>query len=144
MFENIASTYGNVDRTEAGAFASDAGKQVPLLWTHKRDEPGGLGRLQETPEGIRVEGKLDLDTVAGREAYTRVKKGIVRALSIGFEVIDYAFERTVRVIQKGQIHEVSLVLFPANDRATILAAKEEVSGAMARELLSYCSINAKG
>jgi phage head maturation protease len=31
-----------------------------------------------------VTGELLLDTIAGREAYTRLKAGLVKALSVGF------------------------------------------------------------
>src|SRR3974390_1206327 len=120
-FEGLASTYGNVDRQgdriAKGAFAKNNGSEVPLLWSHKTDEPIGLGRLQETHEGVKVYGTLDLDTNAGREAYSRLKKGIVKALSIGFEATQRAFDGAVRVIKEGTIREVSLVVFPANEQA---------------------------
>jgi HK97 family phage prohead protease len=141
-FEGVATSYGNVDqagdRILPGAFREDDGKEVPLLWSHKRDEPVGLARLAETPSGVRAEGKLDLDTTAGREAYSRLKKGIVKSLSIGFQILSHAFEGSVRVIQQGSIKEVSLVLFPANEQARILAVKESAADvSAARQLLPY-------
>lgn len=139
-FEGIASVYGNVDsqgdRIEAGAFAEQDGARVPLLWSHKRDEPVGIGTLEDSPAGVLIKGKLDLDTEAGREAYSRVKKGIVRGLSIGLQLIQHAYDGAVRVIRKGAIREVSLVLFPANPEARVLAVKQGESPAA--ELLRYC------
>ena len=139
-FEGVASVYGNVDsqgdRIEAGAFSEDHGKEVPLLWSHKRDEPIGIGRLENSPAGVMVKGQLDLDTTAGREAYSRLKKGIVKGLSIGLQLVQHAYDGAVRVIRKGAIREVSLVLFPANPDARVLAVKEE-AGAVS-DLLKYC------
>ncbi len=139
-FEGLAAVYGNVDtqgdRIPPGSLAECIGQQVPLLWSHKRDEPVGLGKLEDSPAGVVIKGKFDLDTTAGREAYSRVKKGIVKGLSIGLQIVKHAYEGTVRVIQKGIIREVSLVLFPANPDAQVLTVKEE--GAPAAELLRYC------
>ncbi len=43
--------------------------------------------LTETPLGLLVKGKkLLLDTVAGTEAYARMKAGILKALSVGFRL----------------------------------------------------------
>jgi HK97 family phage prohead protease len=140
-FEGIASVYGNVDsqgdRIEAGAFADQDGAQVPLLWSHKRDEPVGLGKLVHTAAGVLIKGKLDLDTTAGREAYSRLQKGIVKGLSIGLQLIQHAYDGAVRVIRKGAIREVSLVLFPANPAAMVTAVKKE-GESPAAELLRYC------
>jgi HK97 family phage prohead protease len=124
------------DRIESGAFAEDNGKEVPLLWSHKRDEPVGIGRLENTPDGVLLKGKLDLDTQAGREAYSRLRKGVVKGLSIGLQLLQHVYDGAVRVIRKGTIREVSLVLFPANPEARVLAAKGEESSAA--ELLRYC------
>lgn len=139
-FEGVASVYGNVDsqgdRIEAGAFSEDHGKEVPLLWSHKRDEPIGIGRLENSPAGVLVKGQLDLDTTAGREAYSRLKKGIVKGLSIGLQLVQHAYDGAVRVIRKGAIREVSLVLFPANPDARVLAVKEQ--GGAVSDLLKYC------
>jgi uncharacterized protein len=142
VFVGIASTYGNVDRVgdriEKGAFSDTHGADVPVLWAHKQDQPVGIGRLEETEEGVRITGKLNLDTTAGREAYANLKRGIVKALSVGFELVKHAMEGTVRVIKQGKIREVSLVVFPANPQALVTAVKEEhAASCTARELLPY-------
>jgi uncharacterized protein len=110
---------------------------VPLLFAHKTDVPVGLGKLEEDAGGVRIAGKLNLETVAGREAYSNLKAGIVKSLSIGFELLKHVLEGSTRVIQKGAIREVSLVLFPANEQARILAVKEEQTACPAKELLRY-------
>jgi uncharacterized protein len=143
-FIGYASTYGNCDRTgdviSKGAFSDDHGTSVPVLWAHKQDQPVGIGRLEETEDGVRITGKLNLDTTAGREAYANLKRGIVKALSVGFELVKHAMDGTVRVIKQGRIREVSLVVFGANPAATITAVKDTASieaVCPARELLSF-------
>jgi uncharacterized protein len=140
-FVGFASTYGNVDRVgdriEKGAFADTHGADVPVLWAHKQDQPVGIGRLEETEDGVRITGKLNLETNAGREAYSNLRKGVVRALSVGFEMVKHAMEGTVRVIKQGKIREVSLVVFPANPNALVTAVKEDAQICAARELMPY-------
>jgi HK97 family phage prohead protease len=73
-FEGLAAD-GNIetqgDRIEPGAFKAAEGQQIPLLFAHKTDKPVGIGTVTETPHGLWVKGKLLLDTIAGRKAYTR-------------------------------------------------------------------------
>jgi hypothetical protein len=60
------------------------------------------------------------------------------AQSIGSELVQDAIGRAVQVIKQGRIHEVSLVVFPANPLATITAVKEEQEDTCpAKELLPY-------
>lgn len=126
-FIGVATTFGNVDKTgdriEASAFDTSAGTEVPILFAHKTDEPVGLGKLEKSGDGILLKGQLNLETTAGREAYSNLKAGIIKSLSIGFQLVRSVFEGSVRVIKQGIIREVSLVLFPANDRALVLSVK---------------------
>ena len=74
-----------------------------------------------------MKGKLLLDTVAGREAYARLKAGVVRALSVGFKLpSDGATVKAgVRVITRGILKEISLVVFGANELAAVATVKED-------------------
>lgn len=127
-FEGLAAVYGNIDtqgdRIEPGAFAADVDKDVPILWSHKRDEVVGVGRLEDSADGLRIKGKLLLDTTAGREAYARLKAGAVKGLSVGFRLLKHILEGAVRVIQQGAVAEVSLTPFPANPAALVTSVKE--------------------
>lgn len=140
-FIGIATSFGNVDRTgdriDATAFDASVGTEVPILFAHKTDEPVGLGKLEKSGDGILLKGQLNLETVAGREAYSNLKAGIIRSLSIGFELVKSAFEGAVRVIKQGVIREVSLVLFPANQRALVLSVKDDARPAAARKLSRF-------
>jgi uncharacterized protein len=126
-FVGVATTFGNIDKTgdriEPSAFDGGLGT-VPILFAHDPASPVGLGTLQKAGDGILLNGQLNLETVAGREAYSNVRKGIIKSLSIGFQLVKSAFEGSVRVIKQGIIREVSLVLFPANDRALVLSVKD--------------------
>jgi len=129
-FEGMAAAYGNTDeqgdRIEPGAFKAAEGERIPLLFAHKTDQPIGFATVTETPQGLLVKGKLLLDTVAGAEAYARMKAGILKALSVGFRLPSdgFSIKAGVRVISKAILKEVSLVIFPANPLAAVTALKQ--------------------
>jgi HK97 family phage prohead protease len=86
-----------------------------------------------------VKGKLLLDTVAGREAYTRLKAGLVKALSVGFQLPSEGFSRKdgIRVITRAVLKEISLVIFGANALAAGAAVKEETPQSPLKPLLGW-------
>jgi hypothetical protein len=133
-FEGLAAAYGNVDsqgdRIEAGAFKGAEGEKIPLLFAHKTDQPVGFATVTETPQGLMVKGKLLLDTVAGAEAYSRLKAGVLKALSVGFRLPKdgFSIKAGVRVISKAILKEISLVVFPANPLAEVTAVKHDEHG----------------
>jgi len=61
-----------------------------------------------------------------REALELLRQKAIKGLSIGFESIKEAFEGTVRVLSEIKLWEVSVVTFPANDRATVTVVKAVV------------------
>lgn len=105
---------------------------MPLLWQHKNDKPVGSVKFDKpTKNGITFEAKIakidEPGTLKDRldEAWQSVKMGLVRAVSIGFRAVEYAFiEGTggVRFV-KTEVMELSLVTIPANAGATITAIK---------------------
>jgi HK97 family phage prohead protease len=129
-FEGWASTYGNKDQdneiVERGAFTKnlqDRGPDRPLLWSHFVSKPIGVVHLKDTQEGLAVRGELDLDTQDGRDAHRRLKKKIVRGMSIGYRILKDEFVDGARVLKELLLFEVSLVVLPANPRARITAVK---------------------
>jgi HK97 family phage prohead protease len=133
-FEGIAAAYGNVDsqgdRIEPGTFKAAEGEQIPLLFAHKTDQPIGFATVTETAQGLLVKGKLLLDTVAGSEAYSRLKAGVLKSLSVGFVLPKEGFsiKAGIRVISKAILKEISLVVFPANPLAAVTAVKDGMAG----------------
>ena len=142
-FEGIAAAYGNVDhhgdRIEPGTFKSAEGEQIPLLFAHKTDQPIGYATVTETAQGLMVKGKLLLDTVAGSEAYSRLKNGVLKALSVGFQLPKdgFSFKDGVRVISRAVLKEISLVVFGANSAALVSAVKSEDGDCAAAKLVVF-------
>lgn len=135
LFEGLASTYGTIDLgrdlVERGAFAetlAKRGAEVPILWAHDMASPVGLGQLADSAEGLRITGALDLETTSGREAYSRVRKRIVKGLSIGFMLPDggAVMDGGVRRLKRIDLYEVSLVTLPMNTNARVTHIKSTI------------------
>lgn len=100
-----------------GAFSSDNGKKVPLVWNHRHDdvtEVLGNALLEERPGGIYAYCSFN-DTERGQSAREIVRHGDIVALSIFANQLK---QRGGDVIH-GAIKEVSLVLAGANRGALI-------------------------
>lgn len=147
-FEGYASVFGNVDlhgdRIERGAFkrtldhARQSGRPIPLLWQHHVDEPiGVVADLAEDEHGLRMTGRLVLETARAREAYALLRAGALGGLSIGFQTVKESWDSGVRVIREVKLFEISLVTIPANPEATVATVKgiapEDVSEQLAPE-----------
>jgi HK97 family phage prohead protease len=130
-FSGFASTYGNTDlggdEIVAGAFAktlADKGGEVPLLWAHNPSEPIGIAKLTDTAAGLQVAGKLILDGVpTAQKVYALMKAGVLKGLSIGYDVVRYDLADNVRRLLELKLWEISAVTFPMNERATVTAVK---------------------
>lgn len=118
----------------SGAFGDSllkkhAGKDIKLLWQHQADEPIGVfTKVVEDEHGLFVEGKLLLEIERAREAYSLIKSGALKGLSIGFIVKQYEYDDNgTRLILEADLWEISLVTFPANEEAQILSLKSNRS-----------------
>lgn len=142
--EGYGSVFGVRDNYDdviaSGAFAAtlkahkDAGTMPAMLWQHDSSEPIGIWTsMVEDARGLRIIGKLALDTVRGKEAYALLKMGALNGLSIGFISKQWAYDRDteVRTLTEIDLWEVSLVTFPANEKARITGVK---SGGGASEI----------
>jgi HK97 family phage prohead protease len=130
VFVGLASVYGNVDLqgdiVDPGAFTksiAERGADVPILWQHDQTEPIGLGTLSDSADGLLIKGHLDLDTPQGARAYSALKKGYVKGLSIGYDVVKQKFDKGSRHLIDLKLYEVSTVTFPANEAANVVAVK---------------------
>ncbi len=148
--EGWASTFGNKDSYDdivmAGAFSDSIAQRIPkMLWQHDTAQPVGVWTdAKETDMGLYVKGEL-LDTTLGNDVYKMLKAGAITDMSIGYTTVDsvYDAKANARLLKKLDLWEVSLVTFPANDKANITmvkAALEDIDMAsdMLDQVLGIC------
>ena len=136
MFEGYASVFNNADLGNdvilSGAFTKSlkktGAKGVKLLYQHKADMPIGVFEsIEEDKRGLKVRGKLALQTQMGHEAYELMNMGALDGLSIGFRVSpkgqSYDAKGKRRMIKEVELMEISLVTFPMNPKAKIRSVK---------------------
>ena len=141
--EGYASVFGvkdsYADIIEPGAFVKSladhkvAGTNPAMLWQHNQDQPLGVWtEMAEDGQGLRVKGKLALDTIRGKEAHSLLKMGALNGLSIGFVSKEWSYDRetNIRKLSQVDLWEVSLVTFPANHNARITGVKNIDSSAI--------------
>ncbi|MEP4195974.1 MAG: HK97 family phage prohead protease [Aliishimia sp.] len=132
--DGYGAVFGNVDQgydlIEPGAFADSlkGNRKVKMLWHHDPRSPIGVwDEVKEDEKGLWVKGRILGEVEKGREATALVKAGAVDGLSIGYRTLEYREAKVddhwVRVIEKAELWEVSLVTFPMNAEATIDAVK---------------------
>jgi HK97 family phage prohead protease len=111
------------ERFEKGAI--DLTADVKLFRDHE-DIIGVVTEMQETDEGLLIKAKIS-ETVLGNETLNLVKDGAIRSFSVGFiPVIDEKKDNTI-IRKKVNLKEVSLVAFPAYDKAEVLSVREETN-----------------
>lgn len=146
QFTGYGAIFGNIDsygeKIQRGAFAETLttwkkrGKWPKMLLQH-----GGMGvtsddmlpvgqwtSMSEDSKGLKVQGHLfALNTERGQYIYEGLKSGELDSLSIGFQTIDSEMEtidgRAIKILTNINLWEVSIVTFPANDKATISSVK---------------------
>lgn len=106
---------------------------MPLLWQHKHDQPIGHTTFgKPTKSGIPFEAEfvhpdsVKSETLKDRlqMAWDSVKTQLVRAVSIGFRPIEYAFMDNGGIrYSETEVFELSAVTIPANSEAIITAVK---------------------
>lgn len=132
-FVGVASVYGvedlGGDIVDKGAFKKTISENpvVPILWQHKSDEVIGEGSVKEWQGKVLLEGKLDLEDTTAQKAYGKMKRRLVKGLSIGFSTIKSTWEevegRMVRHISELKLWEVSVVTFPMLPAAQVTRVK---------------------
>lgn len=130
-FEGYASIFGEVDSygeaTDPGSFkASLSGRMPKMLWQHDQKRPiGTFTGASEDSRGLHVRGKLLLSVQDGRDAKEHIDAGTVDGLSIGYDAKGDTFDQKtgVRHLTSIDLHEVSVVTFPAGPSARITSLK---------------------
>ena len=132
QFAGYASLFGKPsdavrDIVAPGAFRSSLARGMPQM----KSEHGGpvIGEWTEVVEddlGLRVKGRFDLSTPAGRRAYDDVASGRRDGLSIGYYATKTASERDgSRALLEVDLREISVVREPASSRSRILSVKSK-------------------
>lgn len=132
-FTGMASMYGEVDLggdvVERGAFAKTLAENpvIPVLWQHKSDEVIGSGTIRNNRDGISIDGVLDMEDPTALKAYRKMKLGLMKGLSIGFNTVQDEIKNGVRHLKEVRLWEVSIVTFPMLTSATVTSVKQMVS-----------------
>lgn len=150
-FIGYASVFGNKDSygdvVLAGAFTNTLadwkakGIPIPLLWGHNTADPDfNLGEILEATEddrGLKVHGRLDMESPKAAQTYRLLKSGRVNQMSFAYRVVDGAYiqpegeDKTWRdayyELRELELYEVSIVPIGANQETEILAVKAATS-----------------
>ena len=111
-----------------------------LLHQHRRDAPIGSVKFDKpTAKGIQFTAEIPVIDEPGPlkdrvdTAWGEIKAGIVRAVSIGFRPLKYAYREDGGIdFQEVEIYEMSTVSVPANAQAVISAIKSLDKAAMVK------------
>jgi HK97 family phage prohead protease len=144
----VFATFNKVDKdgdlTVPGAF-EDGAKVAISAYGHKSWEgalPIGVGTVRTTDTEAIMEGKLFLDTAAGRDTYAALKAmheaGVPSEFSYGFDVLDsepaHKDSGARRVLKSMKVYEVSPVLLGAGvDTRTLAIKSQDVSDSLVGE-----------
>jgi HK97 family phage prohead protease len=144
VFNSPSQPLPFIETIANGAFRDSLNSRndVKLLWNHDTGTVLGSTRagtltLSEDERGLLVEAHLP-DTQAGRDAATLIKRGDVNAFSFGFRVPTNGDEwpsADQRILKRVNVHEVSLVAFPAytaTEGTASVRAMTELSDKIAR------------
>lgn len=148
VFAGYGAIFGNVDSygdvIEKGAFKStlraweDKGKLPPMLLQHGGGIFGGgavdmlpVGKytsMEENSKGLKFEGELfAMNTERGQYIYEGLKAGTLDGMSIGYKTIKFRNGAKAgearRFLEQLDLMELSIVTFPANDKARVGAVK---------------------
>lgn len=133
---NKVDSYGEM--VVPGAFAKSLKawrkikRPIPMLWQHRSDQPIGVwDEFEEDSHGLKMEGRVNLETQRGKEAWSDIKMQAVTGLSIGFYEIKadpFDFGSTdPRKLLELDLRETSPVTFPALKEAQIDAVKARLA-----------------
>ena len=123
VFNSDSQPLPFTERIAPGAFRGSLRNRndIKLLWNHETGQPlastrAGNLRLTEDDRGLFVEAMLP-NTSVGRDARELISRGDVDAMSFGFTVArggdDWSSDGSTRTLTKINLHEVSIVAFPA-------------------------------
>lgn len=139
---DVKDSYGDV--MTRGSFSKSietwrkSGNAIPLLWAHDSKNPhayiGEVLTMTEDDRGLRVRGRIDLDSDTGAQVHRLVKGRRVTMLSFGYDEIRTRPVKgdprlgSYKALDEVHVHEISLVPIGANRETAVLAVKSEPTG----------------
>ena len=129
-----ASTFGNVDSdgdiVNQGAFKNTLNERagrIAFCYQHDIWNPvGKIEQLKEDKTGLFTQVMV---SAAEQDIQTKIKEGILKELSIGYNVVNSHTETRdgvkVNVLDEVKLYEISLVTVAANPLAVITGMKSE-------------------
>ena len=121
---DVPDSGGDVVRGGAFVRTLKAAAKLPLLWQHDVSEPiGFVERLSEDGKGLRVVARVAAETRRGRDAVVLLRAGALDGLSFGYRVRASRPGRPYRELTDLDLIEVSLVTFPMQRAARVLATE---------------------
>lgn len=105
--------------------AVDLTSNVKLFRDHK-DIIGVVTNMSEDENGLNITAKIS-ETSLGNETLNLVKDGAIRSFSVGFIPVTDVKDGNTIIRKKVDLKEVSLVAFPAYDKAEVLSVREETN-----------------
>lgn len=138
-FEGYASVFRSTpdkvgDIVQPGAFKktiNDHNGEIPLFWMHDIMSPVGLAKVEEDGHGLKVHGAFTRGVQKADESYLFMKQGVIKSMSIGYDVVKKELKSGVRYLQELKVPDISLVVgsFAADDQALVLSVKAETDKA---------------
>ena len=132
VFEGYASLFNRADLGNdivlSGAFRDSLRQRgaagIRMLFQHDPGQPIGVWEiLREDAKGLFVRGRLLPDVARAREVLALMRAGAIDGLSIGFKAVRARRDRArgLRLIEKVDLWEISIVTFPMLPDARIAA-----------------------
>jgi len=134
-FEAYVSIFNNVDYADEviiqGAFKDSIERKLPkIAWSHNWDQIiGKVISAIEDERGLKIIGQLILSVQKAKEAYDLMKAGAIDEFSIGYGIQKATYEqrsdKTVRILEKLDLYEISPVLSGCNPDTELLSIKSK-------------------
>lgn len=125
-----------------GAFDDTLTNDIRALWNHNSQYVLGRNKntsltLQTDEKGLFAVIKLPATQYA-EDLYTLVQRGDIDQASFGFNIVDETLEELANGgyrwrVNKIDLHEISVVTFPAYENTTVLARSKEIEDLQQRK-----------
>lgn len=105
-------------------------QRVKMLWQHNPSEIiGKYTEIREDGRGLYCKGKIFTDLKRGAECHKLMREGAIEGLSIGYRAKEFSLSNSRddewrRKLSEVELREVSVVTFPMNEMAGIVAVKK--------------------